>query len=186
MKRLFIAVKLNLAKNIINDFSEIKNIFSTERIKWVNFNQLHITLKFLGDTEPELIPEIKSILTKVANNFSGLTLHLKGVGVFKNFKNPRVLWVGIEKNIILKNLQREIDKNLSLIGIPSENREFNPHLTLGRIKYINNKKKFIDFILKNSNRSFTEININEFYLIESILRKEGPIYIDLERFPLHL
>jgi 2'-5' RNA ligase len=185
MKRLFIAIKLNFPYVIINQFNEIKSLFIKEKIKWVNFNQLHLTLKFLGDTDTELIPEITKIIEKVSQNSSKFNLNFKGTGIFKDFKNLRVIWIGIDKNPHLFNLHKAIDNELSKIGIKPENRRFNPHLTLGRIKYINNKKKLIDFILKNTNRNFIEIQVNEFYLIESILKKDGPTYIDVERFTLN-
>ena len=185
-KRLFIAIKINFSNDIINTLNDTKKILNDEKIKWVNFDQFHLTLKFLGDTDTNLIPKIISRLNNITSLFKPFNLNFKGFGIFKNFNNPRVLWVGIDKNEHLTSLHKLIDTSLNSLGFEKEKRDFNPHLTLGRIKFLKNRKKLMDYILKNSKKELEIFQVNEFFLIESILKREGPTYIDIKDFPLKI
>ncbi len=183
-KRLFIAIKIELNERNRKFIKNLKSKFGNEKIKWVEFDNIHLTLKFLGETDVNLIPSIKNALKNVVAKFPEFSINLKGLGIFKNFSNPRVLWIGLEKSEILKEIFNEIENSMELIGFKKENRDFNPHVTLARIKRINNLKAFVKLILDEAKKEFQEIKVKELILMESILRKEGPKYIELEKFAL--
>ena len=185
-KRLFIAIKINFSNDIIKILNETKKYFNNEKFKWVNFDQFHLTLKFLGDTDTSFIPEITSNLYNIASQIQPFNLNFKSFGVFKDFNNPRVLWIGIDKNESLVILHKLIEDALDTLGFEKEKRSFNPHLTLGRIKFLKNRKKLIGYILKHSKTEIESLQISEFYLIESILKKDGPTYIDIKEFTLKI
>ena len=175
---------MKFSENILSNFNELKTLLKNEKVKWVNFNQFHLTLKFLGNTDSSLIPEINKSLENISGNFQPFSIHFKGYGVFRNFSNIKVIWMGLEKSNDLINLYKAIDSEMENLSFEKEKRDFNPHLTLCRIKFLNNRKKLIDFILRNQNISFQHFEIKEFFLIESILKETGPTYINMRKFNL--
>ena len=150
----------------------------------MDFKNFHITLKFLGDTPEKIIPDIDRILKNISKKFSVFSLQLKGAGVFKNIANPRVLWIGLENSEDLKSLFNEIDNELNRIGFKKESREFNPHLTIARIKFLKDKKLLLKAIIDNCDKKWNQITVKEFILFESILKKDGPVYKKLARYEL--
>ena len=178
--RTFIAVKIEPEPDLLQLIKHFRKTLENEKIKWANENNLHLTLKFLGDTSPVQVERVKSILEETADNFSSFRFDLKGVGFFKRNRQPRVLFVNIEKNIILKQLAAEIDAKLSELGFEKEKREFNPHLTLGRIKFLKNKKAFYQAVEKHQETFFQTASINEIIFYRSILKPEGPEYMPLK------
>ncbi len=182
MKRLFIAITPVFSDRVIREFYTIKSLFKNSKIKWVDFNDFHITLKFLGNIEEPLISEISNSLSRISERFSSFDISFRGFGIFGNIKSPRVLWAGIEKNIVLVSLRQSIEIELEQIGISMDSREFNPHLTLGRIKFIAEKKKFITLITNRAKENIANIKVDKFQLIESKLHRYGPVYNVLSEY----
>lgn len=174
--RTFIAVKIEPEPDLLQLIKHFRKTFENEKIKWVDENNLHLTLKFLGDTSPVQVDRVKSILEETAENFSSLRFDLKGVGFFKKNRQPRVLFVNIEKDDILKQLAAEIDAKLSELGFEKEKREFNPHLTFGRIKFLKNKSRFYETIETYKNHFIQQVKINEVIYYQSILKPAGAEY----------
>ncbi len=185
MKRLFIAIQPVFSNQTLEQFSAVKKILQNERIKWVDFNNLHLTLKFLGETEEKIIPDIVNVLNDTAKKHKAFQVYLTGLGVFKSIKNPRVFWVGFEQTNNLNVLRSLIECNLSVVGFKEDLRSFNPHITLGRIKNLADNKLLNKVISENRNKFFQLLKINKFYLIQSILRKTGPVYTVLDEFSLN-
>jgi 2'-5' RNA ligase len=180
--RTFIAIELppELKDKITKFISELKAI-NFCNAKWVSEQQLHLTLKFLGEIDKEKLEKVKILLNKKAQNTSAFSLQLKGLGHF----NQRVLWIGGgtgQKQAIA--LANEIDSELNKIGFVKEMREFSVHLTLARMKYITNKTKFKEILEKYANEDFGFLKVNKIALIESILTKQGPVYKTLCEFLL--
>jgi len=178
--RCFIALDIpnNVKDEIYSLYKEIKFV----RGKFVEKENLHITLKFLGEIQPNFLKEILKKLEEI--KYPKFFLKLKGIGFFPNEKNPRVLWIGIgvgKENII--ELQKIIDNKLLELKIP---REINyvPHLTILRIKEIYNRKNFFDSIEKLKEYCSEKIEITKFSLKQSILTPQGPIYRDIKVFEL--
>ncbi len=183
-KRLFIAIKILPSDKLSTTLFVLKDALSGEKIKWVDAQNLHLTIKFLGDTQTAQVAEISNQLNAIANKHSVFDIELSQLGIFKNFKRPRVLWAGIKTSNYLHYLHNDIDDQLSVLGFEQEQRDFKPHLTLGRMKFINDIPNLKEQILKNAQTYFQKSTIKEFYLIESVLSKTGPTYYVNKSFSL--
>lgn len=184
MKRIFIAVKVNLGGELLRMFSSLKAILGAENIKWVDPANLHLTLAFLGDTDEKKIAVLKSMLSDTCTGFGEFDFNLNGTGIFKNFRDPRVLWVGIRSAERLIQLNKIIAEGLKFIGFETEERQFNPHLTLGRIKSVKDTENLKILLENYRDVQFQTVHINDVILFESILRQTGPIYKPLGKYPL--
>ena len=184
MKRTFIATKITPGDKLLNAYRYIQDELENEKIKWVDSQQFHITLFFLGDTDEEQIPYIRNSLREVLTPFSAFNMHLSGLGLFKNIHKPRVLWTGIHQFERMKEIKTQIDRQMKALGFTPEKREFKPHLTLGRIKWINNKKKLENLLDQYKDEDFHEVTINEIIYFESILKPQGPVYKAIEKYTL--
>lgn len=184
MRRTFVAIKIPLTEHLHRFIDEIQQALMKEIIKWVEKNNMHITLKFLGDTKEEDISEIDNNLAQICNEYSSTQLKLTGTGVFKNFRNPRVLWIGTAYNPKLDQLYKSIDAALIQYGFETEDKQFIPHLTLGRIKWINNFSAFKERVLEHKDIDFGEVQINEVLFLESTLTPQGPIYNPINTYKL--
>lgn len=184
MKRTFIAVKTELSKDNLLLYSEIKSKLKDSYINWVAADNMHLTLFFLGDTPEEQIPLILKELKISLSETKSFSFLLKGLGIFRNMHDPRVIWVGIENDNDLKKNKINIDKVLQKLGYKTEDREFKPHLTLGRIKNIKQKDSLRDLVEKYRDFTFQEIFVSEVVFYESTLTPKGPIYKEIQKFKL--
>lgn len=186
MKRTFIAIDIPASKKI----KECLNILSTrlagEKIKWTAYNNLHLTLKFLGDTEDKTIPGIESKLSEITKNIAAFQITIKNAGVFKNMRDPRIIWLGIEAGEELTELKNSIETEITLFGFPPEKRKFSPHLTVGRIRFLGNKNILSQIIDDYHSQILQQFTVPEIVFYESILKKEGPEYIPLGRYKLQV
>jgi 2'-5' RNA ligase len=184
MRRIFIAVKIDTGKNLLNIISNLKTGLKDERIKWTEIDNFHITLAFLGDTEEDKIKAIVTMLKSVCKGSGVFEIVIKGAGVFKNFNDPRVIWIGIETSEKLNHLYESIKSGLKETGISLEERNFKPHLTLGRIKSIPDRDTLKTIIAGYDNLELQKQEVNEVILYESILSETGPVYKPVGRFGL--
>jgi RNA 2',3'-cyclic 3'-phosphodiesterase len=181
-KRIFIAIKIESSASFLKILEEIRTCLNREKIKWVDPDNLHLTLTFLGDTEEILISKIKAALDNIKSvQFS---LEMNSLGVFKNINSPAVLWVGIMPNKIMTDIKNAIDLQLINIGLSLEARVFKPHLTIGRIKSITDKKNLEVLLKKFSNKNIAVQPVTEIILYESILSSEGPTYTIIHKSSL--
>nr|MBI4156164.1 RNA 2',3'-cyclic phosphodiesterase [Candidatus Woesearchaeota archaeon] len=168
--RCFIA--FDIPVSLKNQLEEIqKELYSeNEKIKWVAKKNLHCTLKFLGNVDEIALKEIMKKLEEV--NFKRFKIRLDKIGVFPSKNFIRVVFVELNpsKNVI--DLQNEIDNKL-LTMFPRE-KSFHSHLTLGRVKFVKDKEKFLKKIGKV--KVTGEFEVSEFKLYKSVLSKDGPKY----------
>jgi len=184
MKRIFIAVKIDPEEELRKMFTSFKNGLADDSIKWTETSNVHITLVFLGDTDEQRIKEIDQILKGICTGYGEFEVILKGAGVFRNIRDPKVIWAGISYSKEMSDLNRAITAKLIAAGTHLEERSFNPHLTLGRIKRINDTS-LLSVLLENYiNKEIQRIRVKEIILFESILRPEGPIYNPLGMYLL--
>lgn len=101
-------------------------------VRWVDPENFHVTLKFLGEVRPERIPAIEAALQKVGRATASFPLGLGGFGAFPTIRRPRVLWLGVHATPELRCLKQDLEWTLSEVGFEPETRAFHPHLTLGR------------------------------------------------------
>ena len=182
MMRLFTAIKVHPNDDLLMVFDELKKGCRHDRITWVDPKNIHITLKFFGETEEGQVPHISSILREITQKYRPFELRLTGTGVFGSSYQPRVAWIGIEDNPALIRLGQEILDAMEAIGFKKDRQNFVPHLTLGRIKYIDNKKRFFELIGKFRERFISSETIRDLHLIESQLTPHGPRYSVLETY----
>jgi 2'-5' RNA ligase len=183
-KRIFIAVKIDPDPGLMKIFNLLRTGLKDERIKWTETRNLHITLSFLGDTETGKISAIDEMLRTVAGSLDPFVILLRGTGLFRNFKDPRVIWVGIEPSPALEKLFQSVRDGLKKTGIGNGEDRFNPHLTLGRIKSIRDIDALRHIISDYSNAELQRQDVSEVILYESILLPGGPVYKPLGKYKL--
>jgi len=177
--RTFIAIDIkspNVLVKIENVMSYINSL--NVLMKLVEIENLHLTLRFLGEVEPFIIQEIvKHVINNI--DFKCFSVELKGIGAFPSINRPRVIWIGlIDDNDYLKSIKEEIDSRLIRIGISIKKEEFIPHLTIARLKS-NPSNNLKEFIKNYSNFEFGTIKVDSIKLKKSTLTKQGPIYEDI-------
>ena len=177
--RSFIAVKI-LETNVLSRIEDIQNRLTSTgaRIKLVEPENIHLTMKFLGDVSEEHIEDVKKGITEIS--FKPFIMSLENVGVFPNLKRPRTIWAGINQGVdSLTSIHKTIDSRLSELGFQKDNRKFNPHVTIGRVRSLQNIDAFVRCLMNNANISFGEILVDRIFLMKSILTNRGPIYSNL-------
>jgi RNA 2',3'-cyclic 3'-phosphodiesterase len=184
MKRIFIALKVEAGETLLMMISSLKSVLSKDIVKWTNPDNIHITLAFLGDTDEKMIKPISSMLKEKCNGSGKFELILKGSGVFRNLSEPRIIWTGIEPSEKLMHLNEIIINGLKDLSIKMEGRPFNPHLTIGRIKHLNDKETLKAVIEQYQNSEIQLIPVNEVILYESILLQSGPVYKPIAKYNL--
>lgn len=184
MKRIFAAIKIHPDEPLLKLYYALKAACRYDRINWVDPQNMHITLKFFGETAGDLIPGIIKGLQAVAQQHQPFVLQLKGTGVFGSFYKPRVIWLGIPENPALISLGQDILDEMDQLGYKKDRQNFVPHLTLGRIKITDNKERFFDLVEKHREDEMPPQPVQEFLLFESMLSTSGPTYSVLERFGL--
>jgi 2'-5' RNA ligase len=186
MKRTFIAVKIEAGEKLQELISTLRSELKNDSIKWVDTDNLHITVAFLGNTAEETIKKVTSVLTKSCIGFGDFTFTISGLGIFKNLNDPRVIWAGIERSDKFANLNDIIKSGLNDSGIEIEDRQFRPHLTLGRIRLLKNRYPLEDLIGKYSKSIFQNVNVTEIVFYESVLQQDRPVYKPMNKFGLLL
>lgn len=141
--------------------------------KWVAPENLHLTLKFLGNIDEEQIIKIKQAITKVSGKFAAFEVSFDSFGFFPNERKPRVFFIGTTREKLLKNIVAKLEEELEALGVEKENR-FKSHITLARIK---NLKNIICLKEKIKNiRMDKKFPIDEIVLYKSTINEEGPVY----------
>jgi len=175
--RTFIAI--NLDSKIKEYLSSLKNNLKTDnsKIKWVEENNLHITLKFLGYILPQHLELIDLELKKITNQYPSFSIKLSSdIGIFPSYKMPRIIWVGIkESSHKLTELYNSIEERLYKNGFPKENKRFSSHITIGRIKYIKDKNSLINNLKQISIERLSQ-KVESVELMKSELTSKGPVY----------
>lgn len=182
--RCFIA--LDLPIDIKKQINHIINIASplSKDIKWVPYDNIHLTLKFLGEVNETLIKEIEKRLRDICSGNEPFSINVRGIGAFPNEKVPNVLWVGIEQSENLRALFKTIDHAISELGFEREKRKHSPHLTIGRVKDKKDVLRAIKALNEFRDKSFGTAYISEVHLMRSVLKLTGAEYSKISSFKL--
>ncbi len=157
--------------------SLIRDLRETGRdLKLVSAEHFHVTLKFLGDTEEGLVPEIVSAMREASAGVSPFTLTVRGSGGFPNLSRPRVLWVGLEGAEPLARIARSLDEYLRALGFDAETRPWSAHVTLARVRGPRGLDRALEIVRRHQGDTFAELRIDELRLKKSVLRPQGPEY----------
>ena len=145
-------------------------------VKWVSPDNIHLTLRFLGDTPCQDIEKVKAIVRQAAEFQGPFSLEINRLGAFPHLKHPRVLWVGLSKGEKeLSNLARQLDDQLQKAGFEKEAKGFSPHITIGRVR---SSSGISDLCQACQNIALTplEQQVHSVMFIKSTLTPQGPIY----------
>lgn len=186
--RAFIAIELS--PEIRQQLGQLIQKFKALRVqavRWVAVENIHLTLKFLGVTNRVDLDKLSKILISRSAGFSPFTFQVGGMGAFPSNRKPRVVWVGLQTSSALLELQSAIEDAATQIGIPTEERGFAPHLTLGRVRSdaspadIQTLSSALTSMQAGDLGSMTAAS---FTLFQSDLRPQGVLYTPLAHFPL--
>ncbi len=179
--RLFIT--LDIPAEVIDRIINLRDgLYDYSPPRWEGRDKLHITLKFLGDTNSELIPDIEKMLDEISIKFEQIDLSFNLFGMFYRKDKPRIFWIGAEKNKTLEKLVNIIDEDCSRLNFEKEKRKFHPHLTLLRIKGNENYPQ-----LEKMEQSEIEpiiFTAKTISLMKSELKPEGSVYSTIKSFEL--
>lgn len=181
--RTFIAVELQKPlKQALYDAGQAlaSRLGSARAVRWVEPENMHLTIRFLGETQESVIDSIIVGMDSVANESSAFHLELDRLGCFPNPRNPRVVWIGLKgEDDRLQTLHQDLSIALEEIGWKPEPRPFRGHLTIGRVK---DRKQVVDAKFPwGLEVDPLQLNVNSIALIESQLKPTGAIYTVLHR-----
>lgn len=173
--RAFIAIHLpdEVKRALAEIATELARRVESGAVRWVRPEQIHLTLRFLGDIPFEQVPAIGAAMDAAAST-PAFAPHLSGTGCFPNQRRPRVIWVGlVDEEARLATLKATLDAGLAPLGYPPEEKPFRAHLTLGRVK----DERGVAGVEWSADVPGLEVPVAAIHLIESQLRPDGPIYI---------
>lgn len=175
--RAFIAIDLPEAirEELASIVQDLNREVPKKSIRWARPENIHLTLKFLGDTKIDSLDQITGGLDRVGGGNPPFHLALDKLGCFPNPRRPRIVWVGVNGDVdTLQSLQETVDQMLTPLGWELEKRKFHPHLTIGRVK---NSKQVADSQLPWGNQMKPlPFPVDSLTLYESILKPSGAVY----------
>ncbi len=178
MIRLFVAVDLPDA--VKDQLGELCSGISGA--KWVKREQMHLTLRFIGEVERAQAEAIRTSLSTIHS--APFTMTLEGVGQFPPKGKPRVLWVGLKAPAVLPQLQRQVEETLVALNLPPEDHPFSPHITLARFKMPPTPDSMRQFMTRHTDFHTDLIPVASFVLYSSVLAPQGPTYRHEAVYPL--
>ncbi len=176
--RLFIA--LPLPREIEEELGRIIFILKQKggggRIKWVAPKNIHMTVRFLGDTDEDKVPAVKESIQRVASRYKVVECVVDTLGAFPDLKRPRVFWAGLSGGIeLLESIAVDMEEEMRRLGFPPEDKKFKPHLTLGRVKESYGLEDLAAY-MRNYQVAPISFRLDKLVLFKSILTPQGPIY----------
>ena len=176
MHRLFVAIRPpEEVRDLLIDAMD-----NSPALRWVGDDQLHLTLRFVGEVERPVANDIAAALERLAS--SGFELRIKGVGKFEK-RNGGALWAGIEPKEPVISLAAKVERAIQQVGLEPERRAFAPHITLARWNR-RNAEAVDAFLRRNSDLRSGPFEVHRFILFESKLSRHGPHYEEVAAFRL--
>jgi len=187
--RTFIAVEISRQmQEIIQQKTEsFRKAIGPNLVRWIATENIHLTLKFLGDVSPANIDTLTQMLRTQADSCPSFDIHISGLGSFPSSKRPRVLFVGIQAPAELEALWRGIESETARLGYESEGRGFSPHLTLGRVKQYcsaSDQQRIRKALTEMKVDSLGTARVDSVHLYKSELKPGGSVYTKLFSAPL--
>ena len=181
MMRTFIAVKIPPTPGLRRLHERLSEL--GDRFPPVALGKLHVTLRFLGDTSNEQLPEICSVLKRIVEPVPAHHVRLAGLGAFPHARRPNVIWVGIDRAEALSRIANDLECELGSLGFAPEGRTFQPHLTLVRVKS-RPPEQLHAILAEEANSDFGMVSIDKVEFLESELSRSGSKYTALASFAL--
>ena len=184
--RAFIAIEIpEDVKQKIAKFQSKLEKADIFRGRFVEKENLHLALKFLGEISEADVHKISKVLEEMCKKFKGFTLFLKGVGAFPSEDYVRVCWAGVDTGgLKAKELHLHVDRVLASIGSFKPDARYANHITLARVRSVIDKKKLAALFEDNKEKEFGSFDVKEIKLIKSELTSQGPVYETLAKFDL--
>jgi len=179
--RAFISVDIGALPEIVNILDNLKD--TNADLKIVKPENVHLTLKFLGEIDEKMVDRIAGVMEKSVKEVSPFRIKLRGVGVFPSMDYMRVLWVGLKDAEKLGIIAERLENGLSNLGFKKEKRRFSPHVTIGRVKSSRNKDELQNFLNENTKKDFGEFDVKCIRLKKSVLTPKGPEYSTVKEVP---
>lgn len=150
----------------------------------VKLDLLHTTLKFLGDTDETVVPEIVSLMDDAVKGIPPITLTVRGTGAFPNATRIRVIWIGLDGAESLGTIASTLDRKLEALGFSPEGRRWQPHVTIARVKGARNLDRVRTTVAAHSSDEFGTVQVDRIRLKRSVLSPRGPEYTTVADVPL--
>ena len=177
-KRIFVAIDLSEeARDRVSTYiTGLRNEFSKLRVSWARPEKLHLTLKFIGDTDKNWLRKLERAVSAVAGSHTSIDLSISGTGVFPSARKPRVLWLGIKGNTeTLRKVSQEIEAEYEKLGFAHDKREFSPHLTIARLREPRIARELVEKHLAQQFKA-VKFSASELVLYESSFLPTGSVY----------
>lgn len=185
MIRSFLAIEVPeiILKKIGQVQEDLKS--SHADVRWVSPEKIHLTLRFFGNVDESRIEPIVQSIRGPIQSTSPFSVSVKGIGVFPHLRNPRVIWIGLlDEKKVLVSFQERVGTELEKIGYEPEDRPFQAHLTLGRVKSSRGKEGLIERVERCKETEIGDFQVDRVVLFRSDLRPTGPIYTPLREIRL--
>lgn len=182
-KRLFIGFPVEISSSLEAALKRVRMNAQQKHMEfnWVPEANFHVTLNFLGNTPTSRLDELEELMKNVAASSPPIKSSLRGMGGFPDERHMRVLWVGVRKSRALGALQERLREALLEKDFPQEDREYIPHLTVGRTRKV---RSGTDLLSPYVRTAFGDFDIRSFTLFESLLCGGHPVYKPLANFEL--
>jgi len=183
--RSFIAIELPRETRACVERVTARLRTSSTDVRWVKTDDIHLTLKFLGDIEEGRIPEIAGCIEQCLQGIPPFPIAVRGLGAFPSDHNPQVIWIAAaDESGRLPRMQDALEEGLSRLGFKKEKRPFAPHLTLGRLKSPRGKEAVRSGLAELKHTDCGSYSAEAVCLYKSDLRPSGSVYTLLESFSL--
>ena len=182
--RCFIAIEM--PETIQNRLARIQETLrkQIQKASWVKPNNVHLTLKFLGDVDPDNLESIGEAIEGVASRYRRFSLGIGGLGAFPNFARPRVMWIGVKDGSErVSSLAQDINVALNeCCGVSFDTKKFNPHLTIARLKERVDLRSYANQYRQYDRIEGAEMKVDTISLIQSQLHPTGAIYSTVQSY----
>lgn len=182
--RIFIGIKMpgEIVATIQQKLKSLKKLSTP--IRWVKPDNIHLSLKFIGEVLPAKCQEICQSLRTTPVHIKPFQIHVTGWGKFGRKGQLNIFWAGLQPSPNLEKLYHHVEDITAGLGIERESRKYIPHITLGRNKKLFNIKRIESFIEEFSDQAISPWKINGFQVFQSELHSSGPIYTIMQEIPL--
>ena len=167
--------------------NSMRKTLGNDLIRWVPVHNVHLTLIFLGDISSSSLDLIKQMMTTEAAQFRAFEMRIEGLGAYPNSRRPRILWVGLNAPSALTYLQHALQAATARLGYPPEEREFSPHLTIGRVRQnvsTSEQQKIRTTLEETQVGNLGTVCVDGVHLFKSDLQPSGSLYTSLFMAPL--
>jgi 2'-5' RNA ligase len=178
--RAFVAVDVQSGPELRDAIEQLKTY--GRALKPVHPDNVHITLKFLGDTDEGVVPQLEKVMRSAVDGIAPFQVRLVSTGVFPNVRSPRVVWVGLDGAEPMGRIASLLEEGCEPLGFRKEKRGFSPHLTLARVRE-GEQVDLSSFLQQTQAKHFGSFQVNGMRLKKSVLTPSGPIYSDVLDVP---